>query len=371
MQTDRAAPHSAHQQPFVGLEQRLLARARALACPAGSEILVGFSGGADSLALAAGLARIADKAGLQPRLAHVDHALRDISHEEQQQARRQAMTLNLPFHALRVGGHCRERHPGVGLEEAARRERYLALAGLVAERGAPLLALAHHATDQAETILLHLLRGAGLGGAAGMAERSTLPVPWWESPAARSPAQIEIWRPLLAESRHAVRHYAATLAPLGLSPIADPSNDDLTLRRNALRQRALPLLEQIAPGATAALARYGRLVVEDEAYLNAVALAELRLSGVPDDELAVAALARQPLALRRRIVRAWLRQRTGLPAISADRTEAVLGLVAAGEGGRRIEVGEGWVVTVRGGRIGCHVGLDDEKRVEGDAGDHW
>jgi len=105
VQTDPAAAHSAteqHSDGLIGFEQRLLARARDLGCPAGSEIVVGFSGGADSLALAAALCRVAGKAGLTVRLAHVDHALRASSGEEQDQARRLATLLQLPFHGLRV-----------------------------------------------------------------------------------------------------------------------------------------------------------------------------------------------------------------------------------------------------------------------------
>jgi len=352
VQTDPAAAHSATEQrsnALSGFEQRLLARTRDLGCPAGSEIVVGFSGGADSLALAAALCRVAGKTGLAVRLAHVDHALRASSGEEQDQARRLATRLEVPFHGLRVRGDCQTRHPGVGLEEAARRERYQALSDLVSERGAALLALAHHATDQAETVLLHLLRGAGLAGVTGMAERSTLPVPWWGHPEA--PTELTIWRPLLSESRHEVRRYAASLARLGLAPISDPSNAELGPRRNRLRHQALPLLEQIVPGAIAALARHGRLVAEDEALLTALASAALREATLPGEGLAVTVVARQPLALRRRIVRAWLRDRTGIDAISADRTEAVLGLLRPGEGGRRIEVGERWVVSGRGDRL--------------------
>ncbi|MER3436739.1 MAG: tRNA(Ile)-lysidine synthetase, partial [Chloroflexota bacterium] len=71
-----------------------------------------------------------------------------------------------------------QRHPGAGIEEAARRERYLALAHIVTQHHGVALALAHHEDDQAETVLLHLLRGTGLRGAAGMAEVTWLTIPW-------------------------------------------------------------------------------------------------------------------------------------------------------------------------------------------------
>ncbi|MDP9363337.1 MAG: tRNA lysidine(34) synthetase TilS, partial [Chloroflexota bacterium] len=294
MRSERpAAPESGRRGGLVGFEQRVLARGRALACPPGTTVVVGFSGGADSLALAAALGRVCPRLGLVVRLAHVDHALRDISLQEQEQARGLAAALGLPFAGLRVAGDPQAIHPGVGLEEAARRERYRLLTSAVkggkvawdvaakdaspsirpsgldldADAAPALLALAHHEADQAETVLLHLLRGAGLAGAAGMAERAEQTVPWWEDSSA-APIRLTLWRPLLAEPRTVVRAYAAGL---GLAWVEDPSNEDCSLRRNALRREALPILERISPGATAALARYGRTAADDDAALEALA----------------------------------------------------------------------------------------------------
>lgn len=345
---------------LVGLEQRLLARARALDCPAGTAVVVGFSGGADSLALAAALGRVAAKARLRPLLAHVDHALRDISQKEQETAREVAAALRLPFRALRVSDRVRQWHPGVGLEEAARRERYRLLAATANEAatgsGRGVIALAHHASDQAETVLLHLLRGAGLTGAGGMAERVERVVPWWEvrngqedgaEPAA-PPASVVVWRPFVAETGATVRAYAAGL---GVAPIEDPSNRDRRFRRNALRHEALPMLERIAPGATEALARFGRLAAEEDAALEALAETVVARGIRPDGSLRLAALAAKPVAIRRRAVRRWLRERTGYRGATADRTEALLRMIDAGDGGRQVEIGEGWTVRSGGGAI--------------------
>ena len=347
MQTQAPASRHATRRSLVGLEQRLLVRARVLGCPPGSIVLVGFSGGADSLALAAALGRIGPKAGLCPRLVHVDHALRDISLQEQRRAGELAAALDLPFVGLRVGGDVRERHPGVGVEEAARRERYRLLAGAVEEQRAALVAVAHHEDDQAETVLLHLLRGAGLAGAAGMAARSQLVVPWWPEPGGGPAVRLALWRPFLAEPRAIVRAFAAGL---GLEPVADPSNDERAPRRNALRHDVLPTLERVSPGATAALARFGRVAAEEDAVLEALAADAAPRVGTPVGEVRAAALAGEPTAVGRRVVRRWVRERTGL-VMTADRTEAVLGLAGPGEGGRQVEIGEGWGVWRSGGAL--------------------
>jgi tRNA(Ile)-lysidine synthase TilS/MesJ len=181
-----------------------------------------------------------------------------------------------------------------------------------------------------------------------MAELSELTVPWWTDGGGEEPVRLTLWRPLLREPRAAVRSYASTL---GLEWIEDPSNDDRGPRRNALRHDALPMLERISPGATAALARYGRTAAEEDAALEALAAALADRAGTADGGLRLAVLAAEAPVLRRRAVRRWLLARTGYRGTTADRTEAVLGLLAPGEGGRRVEVGAGWTVLVRGGEL--------------------
>lgn len=344
---------SAGDRRLVGLEQRVLARYRRLRLPADAPVVVGFSGGEDSLALAALLGRIASLARFRPILCHVDHCLRPESGEEQQRAARLATALGLPFRALRVGDDPRRSHPGVGLEEAARRERYRLLAAVVAEAKAALLALAHHQADQAETVLLHLLRGTGLAGAAGMAERAHLLVPWWGPGGAGT--RLPLWRPFLSEPRTEVRRYGGCL---GLEAIQDPSNDEAAARRNELRHRVMPLLEQISPGATAALGRYAAIAAADDAALDALVDARYGAAVRADGSLGRAEMKGETVAVRRRIVRRWLWESTGCAVPSLDRVEAVLALLASGSRSARIEVGAGCAV----------VGVGDRVRVEGRPG---
>jgi tRNA(Ile)-lysidine synthase len=339
------------------LAQRVLARARAAGFNSGDRLVVGFSGGRDSLALAAALRQAGTALGIEPTLVHVDHRLRPSSGDEAARARQLAVALDLPFQTIPVQEPLSATHPGVGVEEAARRERYRMLRETAIAQDARAVATGHHQEDQAETVLLHLLRGGGVHGAAGMAERAPLPV----SANQPSPRDISqelcqpwLWRPFLSEPRAVIDDYVRRL---GLDPIEDPSNQDVSLRRNALRHQVMPLLEEHFPGAAAALNRYSCLAAEDDRVLQQIADELLARATEPGRELAVAVLREQPLALRRRAVRTWLMRTTEVSAVTANRVEAVLQLAEAGRGGSVVEIGEGW--TVRLGRGMLHAERPD------------
>jgi tRNA(Ile)-lysidine synthase TilS/MesJ len=109
----------------------------------------------------------------------------------------------------------------VGREEALRRERYRIFADVVSSLDDAVLVLAHQQGDQAETVLLHLTRGAGIRGAAGMRSLATMRVPWWDDGNVEDGVVLTVWRPLLAEPAGVVRAYAESL---GL-PIAEDSSN--------------------------------------------------------------------------------------------------------------------------------------------------
>ena len=131
----------------------------------GASVLVACSGGADSVALAAGLARCAGALGVHVAVGHVDHALRADSARDAERVRSIARRLDLPFHVVRLESLDTSR---LGLEAAAREERYRALASLARAAGADLVATAHTRRDQAETVLLRLARGGGPGALAAI-----------------------------------------------------------------------------------------------------------------------------------------------------------------------------------------------------------
>ncbi len=337
---------SASNTSGLGLEQRVLRRARALDLPRGSLVIIGFSGGTDSLALAAVLRRVVDQAGVRLLAAHIDHALRDSSAGEGERAADLARFVGVPFLARRLSGDPRHFHHGVGLEEAARRERYWALGEIAEDVGASAVAVGHHLMDQAETVLLHLGRGSGLRGLSGMSDDRMLALPWWTDD--RPPREVRIWRPFLAETRATLLSYLDACA---LVPIADPSNDDQSLRRNALRARVAPAMSAVFPEWAASLERFAQIVRADDEALEAwagEAAVEVRTK---TGSIVAATLIPYPLAIRRRIIRGWLRE-AGMHSLpSLDRIDAVLKLVERGIGGRRIEIGDGWTVRMERGHL--------------------
>jgi tRNA(Ile)-lysidine synthetase-like protein len=335
-----------------GFEQRLLTRARAAGFTAHDRIVVGFSGGRDSLALAAALRWVRASLGVEPVLVHVDHRLRASSGDEARLAAILAESINLEFHAVSVSARPSGVHPGVGVEEAARRERYRSLFEVAAGCGARAVATAHHRDDQAETVLLHLLRGAGVHGAAGMAECASSPFPDPGSPHDISPENMGtiawLWRPLLNEPREVIEAY---VAKLGLAPVEDPSNRDTALRRNALRHEVLPVLEMYFPGAATALARYAALAADDDRALQELAIPVMRAGVDPGGRLAVASLRPHSPAIQRRVVRSWVEETTNANWLSAERTDAVLLLASSRRSGPALEIGEGWTVRLERGML--------------------
>jgi tRNA(Ile)-lysidine synthase len=250
-------------------------------------IAVGFSGGMDSSVLVHALAQVADARERGLRAIHVDHRLHADSASWAQHCRAFAASLNI---ALDVIGVDVERNTGTGLEDAARRARRAAFAGALA-RG-EILALAQHRDDQAETILLKLLRGAGPEGLGGM--RVLRPF-----------ANGSVWRPLLDQPRAAFAAYAQLHA---LRWIEDPSNADTQLRRNFLRAEVLPRLTQRWPDASAALAHsatWARNAADLIQVQSIVALEKLR--GAEPAMLRWRDWLALPDALRDSVLRLWLR----------------------------------------------------------------
>lgn len=238
-----------------------------------------MSGGADSLALLV----LAVDAGLAVTAVHVDHGLRPGSRREADVVERAAGRLGASFRS-----ECVVVEPGGDLEARARRARHGVLP--------PGTLFGHTADDQAETVLLALLRGAGLDGLTGM-----------------RPEQ----HPLLAVRRSETR---AVCEQAGLDPVEDPSNLDPRFLRNRVRHELLPLLDDIAGRDVAAvLARTASVVAADVGMLE-----ELAAAVDPTD---AAALSAAPPALARRAVRAWLRtfddERHPPDAASVERVLAV------------------------------------------------
>ncbi len=349
-----SSPSGSPRSGNAGIEQRLLLAWKRVEMPPGSPVLLGFSGGPDSLALALVLRRITPLAGFDLHALHVDHGLRPESGLEVTRALRLAEAIGLRCRVATLHTNPVQLHAGTGIEEAARRERFRVLAAEASRIGASHCVLAHHQDDQAETIMLHLLRGAGLAGAAGMIPVAKLIVPWWREEHAAQRSLI-LWRPWLDESRAAIAAYRERVAP-ELEPVIDPSNDDLSLLRNQVRHQLMPQLERIRPGARQALARFGALAGEDDRFLDDLARERLDALKARSGDLPVAGLSALPLPLLRRVLRIACMEAGHLSDLSATRVEALVSAICRGQGGVTIQLGGGKNAAIVRGRL---VAIDD------------
>ncbi len=215
------------------------------------KLLVGVSGGADSLALMHGL----DSLGLSLVVAHLDHGLRAESSQDAEFVRMMAELLDLPFIEDRVDVAEYADRYGKSIEEAAREMRYRFLFDVANQEEAGAVAVAHHADDQVETVLMHFLRGSALSGLTGMDYRKVLPV--WDP-------EIPLVRPLLGTWRIEIIEY---LAQVGWAAVEDESNKDTTFFRNKLRHDLIPELEIYNPQIRQVLWRMTEALREDEHML--------------------------------------------------------------------------------------------------------
>lgn len=251
---------------------------------------IAYSGGLDSHALLHALVVLRDTHALPLSAVHVDHGLSPQSAAWSRHCAAVCAALHVPL-ALETVQVNSDR--GEGREAAARRARYAALARHVGP--GDVLLTAHHQDDQAETLLLQLLRGAGVQGLAGMLAVT-------DFSAGRH------LRPLLDVSRAALRDYAQSA---GLHWIEDPSNRDVGYRRNLLRHEVLPLLTQQWPQVTASLARAAQHAGDAAELLNELAAADLCNCYCQDSTtvLSVSAVLRLTPARQRNVLRYWLRTR--------------------------------------------------------------
>jgi len=314
----------------------------------GHRILVGASGGTDSSALLLLLSDLRDRSGWAPIAAHVDHGIVEASVRAQFRAKaaEAASLADAPLELAAVDADAEARAHGGGIEAAARRLRYRALWEIACRVGANAVATAHTRDDQAETILLHLVRGSGLDGLAGMPPLGPMPEIGSAEAVSSGPRLV---RPLLGTTRAETE---VVCAAWGFAPAEDPSNADLERTRNRLRREVLPLLREINPAIDAALSRLSDGVRADLEWIaEAAATVERSLGRVDVATGAVeyersALLALHP-ALRARVLR-LAAERLG-PPLSAERSRAALALASSQSG--VVELGGGRVLQLRRGRL--------------------
>ncbi len=266
--------------------------------PPGSSVLVACSGGADSMALAAALCTLQQsrpELNLRVALGHVDHQLRADSVEDSERVRALAQTLEVPFFVEQLDlPALQSAIARQGLEGAAREFRYAALERLAVRAECELVATAHTRRDQAETVLLRLARGGGLGALAGIRTSRAL-------------GSRRLIRPLLGVSRAATEAYCRARS---LPFSDDPHNRDPARTRARVRTAFATLAELLNPRLEQALAASAAMAAEEDALLDALARAALLAAAVqlPDHvapsstTLRVSDLAPLPDAILRRVL---------------------------------------------------------------------
>ena len=292
-------------------ESAVLRALEALGMPcAGDTLLVALSGGADSVALTDALATLSRIKGFRLVAAHLDHGLRPESGDDVAFCASFCADLGIALRSGTADVRATARREGCGIEDAARRDRYAFLRRVKEDEGAAVIAVAHNRDDQAETLLLRLLRGAGATGLSAMRPRNR-----------------DVIRPLLGLSRRAVRRH---LESRGLAWREDSTNADPAFLRNRVRHELLPLLEdRFNPRLRETLARTASLLADEAALVDELAedLAK-RTVRVRGDEAVVAyrELAQAPRALARLVLRRALGAAGGLAGVAAVHVEKLLDL---------------------------------------------
>ena len=309
-------------------------------CPVGTRVLIGLSGGSDSVALVHLLQELAEDGQFSVvALAHLNHRLRCTAARDEQFCRDLAARVGLPITVESVDVASYAQTQRLSLEDAARRLRYDFLRRAAESAAADRIAVGHTRDDQAETFLLKLIRGAGLTGLGGI-----------------YPRRGNVVRPLLDVGRADLRRY---LESRGQAWVEDETNANLENPRNRIRHRVLPELD-LAGGTSSnpAIARAAAIIREDGQWLDELgsrrfdALVVRRETGL---EIDVSGLMAEPLPLRRRIVLKALRLAAPNREIGSDHVEAALEVAAAQSAGvdvpgARVELRRGKVVLLRDAR---------------------
>ena len=334
-----------------------------LAMP-GEMVVVGVSGGPDSLCLLHVLRRLSSELALNLHVAHLNHQMRgeDASADAAFVARL-AAEWSLPVTIESADVPALARAEKLALEEAARRARYAFLARVAGQVSARTIAVAHNADDQTETVLMHWLRGSGLAGLRGMLPSTPmadlrLEVGDWASAAASHTSSTEspvsdfqsltLVRPLLAIPRADIEAYCARHS---LQPRFDRSNLDTTYFRNRLRHELIPLLETYNVNIREVLRRSASVIAADYELLRKQVDETWEQVVRTESDRAViidlAAWRALPLASRRSMIREAIhRLRRALRNIDFVHVEHAVEILASGETGAQATLPRGLVLTI-------------------------
>ena len=310
-----ASSRKSSRSKAIDLTARVAGQLQPIVRPS-DRLLAGLSGGVDSVVLLDVLARVAPRLRLRLSAVHVNHQLSPNAGQWESFCRRLCRARGIPFQSVNVGVR-----RGDSVEAAARAARYAAFA----RQDCEYVVLAHHRDDQVETLLLQLLRGAGVKGLAAM-------------PLVRKDegGRTSILRPLLDVTRDEILEYARARK---LKWIEDESNQDIYFRRNFIRHEVLPVLARRFPAYRATFARAAGHLAEAALLLDELAAADAA-GHLADGAFSVAALRRLPLARARNLLRYFLALH-GVTMPNAERLDEALRqtLTAKQDARVRIELG--------------------------------
>ncbi len=298
--------HPLHKQVVRAIRSRRLLQP-------GQKVLVAVSGGPDSVALLSILHQLAPTWNLLLTVVHCNYGLRGAESDgDASFVAALCRRLELPCHIRRLTVDRSGTGESSSLQARAREARYRLFREVVVELGADRVALGHTADDQAETVLLRMLRGTGLRGLAGMPHiRESLFV-----------------RPLLSRSRQEILAY---LQAVGLSYRTDSSNAKSIYLRNRVRHELLPVMQSLAPAAARILARQADLLRDDDRLLDALAAHRLERTIRSRDSATIVldrtVLLKQPPALQRRILRQAIQ--AVAPSTGVPRSDVLLSMLAS------------------------------------------
>ncbi len=292
----------------------------------GHRVLVACSGGPDSIALAHVLHRLSHTMDFKVAIASIDHGLRPEATDEVAQVDRLAQQWQCDFYPLTL----RIDAKGQSLQAAARQARYEALLSLARDIGAQRIATGHTADDQAETLLMRLLRGTGVTGLTGINRH-------------RADGVI---RPLLDQRRAAIMTYIKEQA---LPVVSDPSNHQSRFLRVRVRKEALPLLDSLHAGVVEHLSALANDMREVDAYLDtALGTWEDSRLDVQAQSCAIDALQALPPALQSRWVQQWLGHH-GLQSLSRAHLRDALAALRHPQA--EVRLPQGWNILRQGSML--------------------
>lgn len=291
---------------------------------ADEKLLIGLSGGADSVCLFRILLALRKEFDFSLEAVHVNHCLRDTAARDEAFVRDLCAGENIVLHTYSVDVKKHADEKGMSTEEAARELRYQCFKQAMKKSGASKVAVAHHKNDQAETILFHMCRGSGPDGLSGM-----------------RPVRDDVIRPMLCLGREQIESY---LSACGQDYVTDETNESTIYSRNRLRIEVLPVLEEICPGAGAHIAATGEDMAQLSGYLREQicrAVEECLQQTGPDESVMKVSCQRlgglHPY-LQGEVVRACLFAQAGQKKdISRTHVESVLRLVDM-QVGRKIDL---------------------------------